>query len=156
MRSVPAIDVSTGCHALALDLLRNWSFDRPFFPPAKVDTQAANKRPQYSPVRQRRPSFMLANGHGRRESMVMDMDVLAESESVPVSRAASPPPAPPVTQSNGAIEEAEEEEGQAKASATKEPEPVEQSPPKKMGNLMKELKQDVTQGAMEFNMDSFF
>jgi hypothetical protein len=33
-----------------------------------------------------------------------------------------------------------------------EPEPDQ---PRKIGNLMKELKQDVQQGAMEFSMDSF-
>lgn len=83
--------------------------------------------------------------------MIMDMDVLAES--VPASRAASPPPN--TSQRNGLIEE--EELGSTKL---KSPDVVEEKvveePPKKMGNLMKELKQDVTQGAMEFNMDSFF
>jgi len=82
---------------------------------------------------------MLSHSHNRHESMIMDMDVLAESE--PVSRAPSPPPV--------AVEKVNE------APVKTEPEEVEEKP-KKMGNLMKELKQDVTQGAMEFNMDSFF
>lgn len=34
--------------------------------------------------------------------------------------------------------------------------PDEQSPPRKVGNLMKELKNDVQQGGQEFNMDNFF
>lgn len=87
--------------------------------------------------------------------MVMDMDVLADSP--PISRTASPPSA----QTNGVI--AEEVEEMAVDEPTPAPlrleekgqSPVEEKP-KKMGNLMKELKQDVTQGAMEFNMDSFF
>jgi hypothetical protein len=97
---------------------------------------------------------MLSNsyGHGRRESMVMDLDLLDESQ--PVSRAASPPL---VNGSDIPIEEEEE----VPMTAVKEPEAkeepaVEEEKPKKMGNLMKEIKQDVTQGAMEFNMDSFF
>ena len=72
--------------------------------------------------------------------MYMDMDVLAESQ--PPSRLSSPPPksinGDPVTPHDGSPVEAEKEA------------------PKKDGNLMKELKQDVQQGAMEFSMDSFF
>jgi hypothetical protein len=93
---------------------------------------------------------MLSNGHNRHESMIMDMDVLAESE--PVSRIASRSPSP--VNGNVLVPAAEEQ----KVDAAPEPEavsPVEEKP-KKMGNLMKELKQDVTQGAMEFSMDSFF
>ena len=86
--------------------------------------------------------------------MVMDMDLPADSP--PISR----PVSPPLEHSNGAIkEETEVSEEQATPAYEKVQERV-QSPvdekPKKMGNLMKELKQDVTQGAMEFNMDSFF
>jgi hypothetical protein len=80
--------------------------------------------------------------------MIMDMDVLAESE--PVSRI----PSPPSVNGDRPVPAAEEQ----KVDVTPAPEtvsPVEEKP-KKMGNLMKELKQDVTQGAMEFSMDSFF
>jgi hypothetical protein len=84
---------------------------------------------------------MLSNSHNRHESMIMDMDMDVLVESEPVSRTASPPPA---------VEEKVEE-----VPVRTKPEEVEEKP-KKMGNLMKELKQDVTQGAMEFNMDSFF
>lgn len=87
----------------------------------------------------------MLNGHARRESMVMDMDVLAES--APTSRVPSPQPIsePPTAFTNGeAIPE--EAEGPPKT----------EEAPKKVGNLMKELKQDVQQGAMEFDMDSFF
>ena len=74
----------------------------------------------------------------------MDMDVLAESE--PVSRMPSPPPL------NGDTTGVEE----PKVVNGPPTEQVVEEKPKKMGNLMKELKQDVTQGAMEFSMDSFF
>jgi hypothetical protein len=84
---------------------------------------------------------MLSNSHNRHESMIMDMDMDVLVESEPVSRVSSPPPV---------VEEKVEE-----VPVKTEPEEVEEKP-KKMGNLMKELKQDVTQGAIEFNMDSFF
>jgi hypothetical protein len=84
---------------------------------------------------------MLSNSHNRHESMIMDMDMDVLVESEPVSRVSSPPPV--------VVEKVEE------VPVKTEPEEVEEKP-KKMGNLMKELKQDVTQGAMEFNMDSFF
>jgi hypothetical protein len=91
---------------------------------------------------------MLSNGHNRHESMIMDMDVLAESE--PVSRIPSP------SSVNGDVPvPAAEEQKVDVVPPPKAVSPVEKKP-KKMGNLMKELKQDVTQGAMEFSMDSFF
>jgi len=79
--------------------------------------------------------------------MVMDMDVLAESE--PVSRMPSPPP---LNGDTTGVEEPKVVNG----TPSPETEQVVEEKPKKMGNLMKELKQDVTQGAMEFSMDSFF
>jgi hypothetical protein len=88
---------------------------------------------------------MLSNSHNRHESMVMDMDMDTLNESEPVSRTSSPPP--PSTEE---IKTKKVEQTPVKA------EEVVDEKPKKMGNLMKEMKQDVTQGAMEFNMDSFF
>lgn len=88
---------------------------------------------------------MLSNSHNRHESMVMDMDMDTLNESEPVSRISSPPP--PST------EEIKTEKIEETPVKTEE---VVDEKPKKMGNLMKEMKQDVTQGAMEFNMDSFF
>jgi hypothetical protein len=82
---------------------------------------------------------MLSNSHNRHESMIMDMDMDVLVESEPVSRVSSPPP----------VVEQKVEEAPVRSEEVEEK-------PKKMGNLMKELKQDVTQGAMEFNMDSFF
>ena len=86
---------------------------------------------------------MLSHSHNRHESMINDMDMGVLVESEPVSRISSPPPAPIV-------------ETEQKIEDVIKPEEVVEEKPKKMGNLMKELKQDVTQGAMEFNMDSFF
>jgi hypothetical protein len=90
------------------------------------------------------------NGHGRRESMVMDLDLLSESE-----------PNGHIRQSHGSDSAIDEEEAEVEVAKPAEEVTVkegvaEEVKPKKMGNLMKEIKQDVTQGAMEFNMDSFF
>jgi hypothetical protein len=75
--------------------------------------------------------------------MVMDMDVMAESEAP--TRTGTPE-----TKLGGVFEDGRS----AERVADKENVPLE--PPRKMGNLMKELKQDVQQGGMEFNMDNFF
>lgn len=79
----------------------------------------------------------------------MDLDLLAESELNGHSR-----------QSHGSDSAIEEEEAEVEVAKPAEvavkKEVAEEVKPKKMGNLMKEIKQDVTQGAMEFNMDSFF
>lgn len=97
-----------GCHPLGLDLLRSWSFERPFFPPPKrrevpsplqvtTPLEQRNGTITSSPTRskmplapRRRASFMLSNPHGR-ESMVMDMDVLSEGGTEPPTREATPP-----------------------------------------------------------------
>jgi hypothetical protein len=57
----------------------------------------------------------------------------------------------PESEENKEKEEKEKEEKKEKDKVV-EPEPDQ---PRKIGNLMKELKQDVQQGAMEFSMDSF-
>ncbi|WVQ94063.1 hypothetical protein IAU59_001141 [Kwoniella sp. CBS 9459] len=198
-----------GCHNLALDLLRSWSFDRPFFPtranrspiasgkvPSTPLTSAApiTVSPQ-SPTRpslftagsyananvgsgsyigqahKRRPSFMLTSG-GRRESLFMDMDVLAEStansSAVPTPTAEKPDPTPASVNGEGVSISSKQTDGQepgptelnlppVKADTTVSEEPAQTTQaPRKIGNLMKELKQDVQQGAMDFNMDNFF
>ncbi|WOO80078.1 Regulator of V-ATPase in vacuolar membrane protein 1 [Vanrija pseudolonga] len=97
-----------GCHPLGLDLLRSWSFERPYFPPPKrreapspvqvtTPLEQRNGMITSSPTRakqplapRRRASFMLSNPHGR-ESMVMDMDVLSEGGTEPPTREATPP-----------------------------------------------------------------
>nr|XP_019014432.1 WD-repeat protein [Kwoniella pini CBS 10737]OCF53213.1 WD-repeat protein [Kwoniella pini CBS 10737] len=184
-----------GCHNLALDLLRSWSFERPFFPsrtkqitrtqsiaPATpssipspsvslstISTSPISARPTISGLNNltssyighnRRPSFMLTS-EKRRESLFMDIDVLAESSNVtsetqtPIESNAHTPdgastPEEVITNGHTIHEETNESDR-----ADKEIEEI-KSPPKKIGNLMKELKQDVQQGGMEFNMDNFF
>ncbi|WWC58046.1 uncharacterized protein I303_100581 [Kwoniella dejecticola CBS 10117] len=206
-----------GCHNLALDLLRSWSFERPFFPsrtkqstrtqsivpptPSSVilstststisTSPTSNTRPSLAGLNNltssyvgqkhnRRPSFMLTN-ENRRESMFMDMDMdtLAESSNnasetqTPIesnsrthTRTHTPNGAstPASENTNGHTSQSQEhlnddgdkkmEERNDGLQATEETEV--KSPPRKVGNLMKELKQDVQQGGMEFNMDNFF
>ncbi|OCF41725.1 hypothetical protein I317_04429 [Kwoniella heveanensis CBS 569] len=197
-----------GCHNLALDLLRSWSFDRPFFPtrnktrsriassqipstplssattaPIAVSPQSASRPSLFAAGsgpnagsyigqgHKRRPSFMLTSG-GRRESLFMDMDVLAEStanSAIPTPTAEKSEPTT-VSAQDGGDHHSVKEQGQESVSPSNEaqsapvkevsiePEPqqTDPDPPRKIGNLMKELKQDVQQGAMEFNMDNFF
>jgi hypothetical protein len=93
----------------------------------------------------------------RRELMVMDMDVVTESETP--SRNATPPSSMveedklggEVPNANGTTDLGDKDAERGHQLGDNEPE---QS--RKIGNLMKELKQDVQQGAMEFNMDNFF
>ena len=153
-----------GCHSLALDLLRSWSFERPFFPQKRTITKASAStpvpstptpiptpsltRPSPSRLASRRPSFMLS-AHGRHESMIMDMDPLIESE--PVTRVPSP------TTNGHTTSPSVNGDPRPPASDLEENEPKSTAePPRKMGNLMKELKQDVQQGAAEFDMNAFF
>jgi len=77
--------------------------------------------------------------------MLMDMDVLNESGS------STRVPSPSGDVANAISIDAKTKEIEAKDTVKEEP-----VVPPKMGNLMKELKQDVTQGAMEFDMNSFF
>ncbi|WRT63649.1 uncharacterized protein IL334_000572 [Kwoniella shivajii] len=169
-----------GCHNLALDLLRSWSFERPFFPSRTTRTTKTTstpissgplKRPSLNGLNtisssyiagshRRRPSFMLTN-EKRTESLFMDMDVLVESNGTNTSTLPTPnnEKSNPIngdeqidpTQVRAQKEEPVEEEEEEKVK-----EELVQSPPKKIGNLMKELKQDVQQGGMEFDMDNFF
>ena len=97
--------------------------------------------------------------------MVMDMDVLAEAVSEPSSRVASPPQVTEgerIKELNGVHGDGEDEvdgkqEGErASGDGGGGASGGSVAQPQKIGNLMKELKQDVRQGAMEFDMDSFF
>ncbi|WVO14859.1 hypothetical protein L204_102498 [Cryptococcus depauperatus] len=171
-----------GCHNLALDLLRSWSFERPFFPtrgrrissasqsistprassvfkmstPTEFATTETSAEPLYH---RHRPSFMLAGSGGRHDSLFMDMDVLTESG---VSSAAA---SPPVVDEEKAVTpdvtgtEIKTEDGR-KIGSEENPTVLPPSPAspsqRKVGNLMKDLKQNVQQGAMEFSMDNFF
>ena len=87
----------------------------------------------------------------------MDMDVFAEGASEPVTRVPSPTLVDSVkeddTVTNGNPPSNDVSNGTPKQEVSVDTAPVQ---PKKMGNLMKELKQDVQQGAMEFDISSFF
>jgi len=121
-----------GCHALALDLVRSWSFDRPshdFHDPVR---QIAPP----SPTTMRR-MLALEPAMRRRSSIVIDMDLF----TAPPTRRPSPEPEegrPFVPLMNQTINE----EGDLIARKAG------------LGSLMKTAKEDVR--VPEFNIDSFF
>lgn len=90
--------------------------------------------------------------------MVMDMDVFAEGTSEAPTRVPSPQAAEVLDEkqedANSVVREDRADDLERKDRQKEEE--VKEEPPRKMGNLMKELKQDVQQGAMEFDMSSFF
>lgn len=94
--------------------------------------------------------------------MVMDMDVLKEGASEPASRVGSPPLAgnsmngKDLIKEDSAIADDDEADDGKRSTKTGPTGKEEPAPMKKMGNLMKELKQDVQQGGMEFDMGNFF
>jgi hypothetical protein len=89
--------------------------------------------------------------------MVMDLDVMAES----AAPTRVPSPTAEVTGKEGVDVNDESasavtaNSGEQERNASEVARPEVESP-RRMGNLMKELKQDVQQGGMEFNMDNFF
>ncbi|CDO73196.1 hypothetical protein BN946_scf185007.g251 [Trametes cinnabarina] len=123
-----------GCHVLALDLVRSWSFQRPST--VTRDNRAALRPP--SPVSTR---FALEPALRRKSSIFIDIDVSTAPSTTraspsPRSREASP------TRGGPKEELKEKDEGdliQRKAG---------------IGSLMKTAKQDVK--VPEFNMDAFF
>ncbi|KAJ6621584.1 RAVE protein 1 C terminal-domain-containing protein [Mycena sp. CBHHK59/15] len=122
-----------GCHALALDLVRSWTFDRPSMqrPPSPPPTAPP------SPTISRRSTFVLRPAKRRRSSMIIDMDI----PSLPPTRSTSP--VRPAQQKPPAItEEPGNEEGDLMARKVG------------LGNLMKSAKQDVK--VPEFDMNAFF
>ncbi|KDQ14428.1 hypothetical protein BOTBODRAFT_159267, partial [Botryobasidium botryosum FD-172 SS1] len=133
-----------GCHALALDLVKHWSFDRPalsserFAPPpsptiekrTEIISAAARPRPS-------RPSHL-----NRRRSLIIDMDI----PSLPPSLANTPPLASP------ALEIAPSREPLAVSTPTVDADSVARKTG--LGDLMKSAKRDVQ--VPEFDMDAFF
>lgn len=128
----PGYDRSfSGCHALALALVRTWRFERfTVLPKDKVINEVEDF---INPLPATRPSFGLVK-HGRRASILIDMDVPSD----PSTRAASPVHKPT----------AEKDESEFQ--------PQGKPPPKKtgLGSLMKSAKQDVN--VPEFDMNAFF
>ncbi|KAJ6604501.1 RAVE protein 1 C terminal-domain-containing protein [Mycena vulgaris] len=124
-----------GCHVLALDLVRSWSFDRPSMQRPAIPPAVDEAMPP-SPISSRRPTFALGPAMRRRSSMLIDMDI----PSLPPSRSTSPvraPQKPPVI-----MEEPGNEEGDLIARNLG------------LGNLMKSAKKDVK--VPEFDMNAFF
>jgi hypothetical protein len=120
--------VRVGCHALALYLVRSWSFERPTT--AARNDAAQTQRPP-SPISPRRT---LASSHflRRRSSILIDMDV----ESKTLSREQPPELAP-----HGIARETIREESDLAARRAG------------LGSLIKSAKHDVQ--VAEFNMDAF-
>ncbi|KAH9969083.1 WD repeat-containing protein [Russula dissimulans] len=124
-----------GCHALALDLVRSWSFDRP-----SVVTDAHDRTQQAAPPSptSARRMFALEPAMRRRSSIIIDMDL----STAPPTRRASPEPRgagdPPVPLMNETIKE----EGDLFARKAG------------LGSLLKTARQDVQ--VPEFDMNSFF
>ncbi|KAI0375421.1 WD repeat-containing protein [Pilatotrama ljubarskyi] len=122
-----------GCHVLALDLVRSWSFQRPST--VMRDSRAALRPP--SPVSTR---FALEPALRRKSSILIDIDVTTApptrraSPSRSPSRAASPPP-------QATREELKDERDLIARKAG-------------LGSLMKSAKQDVK--VPEFDMNAFF
>ncbi|KAI9513046.1 RAVE protein 1 C terminal-domain-containing protein [Russula earlei] len=121
-----------GCHALALDLVRSWSFDRP-----SVDTYDSTPHlapPSPTTVRM----FALEPALRRRASIIIDMDLSME----PPTRRPSPEPQESGELLTPCVEETINEEGDLFARKAG------------LGSLLKTAKQDVQ--VPEFDMDSFF
>jgi ubiquitin len=116
-----------GCHALALDLVRSWSFERP-----SISVPAPTEPPP-SPYTTLRRSFVLDPKLRRRSSIMIDMDI------------ASPAPTRRVSPDRSLVkvptQEPIKEESDLLARKAG------------LGSLLKSAKQDVQ--VPEFSMDSF-
>ncbi|KAF9462089.1 WD repeat-containing protein [Collybia nuda] len=124
-----------GCHVLALDLVRSWSFDRPSVTIRDEGPPGNRERsPPPSPTLSRRSMFDIASR--RRSSILIDMQIteLPPTRSTPPERSAG--------SISTVVEERMKEEGDLFARKIS------------LGNLMKSAKQDVQ--VPEFDMNSFF
>ncbi|KAL1677484.1 RAVE protein 1 C terminal-domain-containing protein [Schizophyllum commune] len=119
-----------GCHILALDLVRSWSFERPAAPIRAING-ADEFKPPASPVAQR--SHFHHTLHHRRSSMIIDMDIPSSSPS-PSPDVPTPIPEEP--------EKKPEADGDLQARKAG------------LGSLMQTAKKDVT--VPEFDINSFF
>jgi len=126
-----------GCHVLALDLVRSWSFDRPSMMVRDVPDSPLREReksPPPSPTISRRSMFNPANR--RRSSILIDMHI----PSLPPTRSTSPDL---LARSMAPVMEGQvKEDGDFAARKIG------------LGHLMKSAKQDVK--VPEFDMSSFF
>ncbi|EJD03819.1 uncharacterized protein FOMMEDRAFT_106015 [Fomitiporia mediterranea MF3/22] len=123
-----------GCHALALDLVRSWSFDRPTGKSHRSlqingEVDAIGPLPSSA-----RPSIFAFPKHTRRSSVLIDMEVPSD----PSTRTTSPEPV--VSNTTGAD--------------VKTANPTSPSRKSGLGMLMKTAKQNVS--VPEFDMNAFF
>ncbi|KAF5323620.1 hypothetical protein D9611_005764 [Ephemerocybe angulata] len=118
-----------GCHVLALDLVRSWSFARPPTVVHSPPTSPLNGSNAFSPTQ---PLFPLEPALNKRASIMIDMDV----SSLPPTRADTP-----TSQQPSGMEKVQEESDLFARKAG-------------LGKLMKSAKQDVQ--VPEFDMNSFF
>ncbi|KAI5897900.1 uncharacterized protein SCHCODRAFT_02565349 [Schizophyllum commune H4-8] len=119
-----------GCHILALDLVRSWSFERPAAP-VRATNGTDEFKPPTSPVTQR--SHFHHTLHHRRSSMIIDMDIPSSSPSP------SPDVPTPIPEEPAKKPEADGDLQARKAG---------------LGSLMQTAKKDVT--VPEFDINSFF
>ncbi|KAI0271408.1 WD repeat-containing protein [Gloeopeniophorella convolvens] len=122
-----------GCHVLALDLVRSWSFDRP----STVMHDPIQPTVPSSPITARR-MLGLEPALRRHSSIMIDMDL----STAPPTRRASPEPGLPGGDPTPLIKETIKEEGDLFARKAG------------LGSLLKTAKQDVH--VPEFDMSSFF
>jgi len=118
-----------GCHALALDLVRSWSFERPSI--VTHDQHIAPPSPKTARM------FALEPALRRRSSIMIDMDL----STAPPTRRPSPEPRE-TGEPLPLIKETINEEGDLIARKAG------------LGSLLKTAKQDVQ--VPDFDMDSFF
>jgi len=123
-----------GCHVLALDLVRSWSFARPSTAVHSPRGSATAERGTIVVPSPSRP-FALEPALRRRSSIMIDMDIL----SLPPTR--KPSPVKNTKPNQHSIETIQEESDFFARKAG-------------LGNLMKSAKQDVK--VPEFDMDAFF
>lgn len=128
-----------GCHVLALDLVRSWSFERPSAP--IQNRQPANgadedKRPS-SPIAQRSLFHHHSAPHKRQSSMIIDMDIPSSGSTPRATSPAIPEPIP-------------EDPSQKKTEADVDLKARKAG----LGSLMQSAKKDVS--VPEFDMSAFF
>lgn len=143
-----------GCHVLALDLVRSWSFERPSirFHNQELDSPNSTGRNSLppSPTSSRRPIFPLDPALRRRSSIKIDMDILALSPP----RSASPT-LDDFTIGSGGGKKPTERTSHAVPTVPNIKEEDNDTLSRKagLGNLMKSAKQDVQ--VPEFDMSAF-
>ncbi|KAF9479728.1 hypothetical protein BDN70DRAFT_906163 [Pholiota conissans] len=123
-----------GCHVLALDLVRSWSFERPSTAMHEVRPSIADEATPFATPIPTHPLFPLEPALRRRSSILIDMDI----SSLPPTRKASPDKSLSLQHP---IEPIQEESDLYARQAG-------------LGKLMKSAKRDVQ--VPEFDMNAFF